>query len=309
MWFRNLRIFRLLSPVAFNAESLHQLLIDKEFSPCSSFESISQGWVSPLGRKSSQLAHQTDGRLLVALRKEERILPVSVIREEVDRRVEAIEELEARAVGRKQRQELREDVTNELLPRAFTKSSTIYAYIDPVAMLVVVDTSSLKRAEELISQLRQAIEGFSLAPVQLKTNPATIMTAWLNKDVAIGRFEPQDACELKNFDDDGAIVRCRHQDLYAQEIQAHLDAGKQVTQLALLWDERVRCVVDQEMAIKQLKFEDIVTDELEQIDNDDELVLFDAQFALVVLELNQFVPALIEAFGGEDNSTYPTRSV
>ncbi len=309
MWFKNLRVFRLLSPFSLNAESLDQILKEDAFSPCSTFENISQGWVAPLGKKSLQFAHQSNGRLLVALKKEERILPASVIRDEVNNRVEVIEELEARSVGRKQRQELKEDVINELLPKAFTKASITYAYIDPVSMLVVVDTASAKRSEELVSQLRRLIDGFKLSPIQLKSNPATIMTGWLNHDLAVGLFEPQEACELKSFDDEGAIVRCRHQDLYADEIQAHLKAGKLVTQLALLWDERLRFMLDQEMTIKQLKFEDIVTSELEQLDHDDELMLFDAQFSLLSLELAQFIPALIEALGGEDSSAYPSRSV
>ncbi len=302
MWFRNLLIYRLKSPFEYSTQTLQEHLQLDAFRDCTALEHFSYGWVPPLGKRSSELVHAASGRLLVAARKEEKVLPAAVIREEVERRVEAIEIAEARPVGRKQRQDLKDDVIHELMSKAFTKSNITYAYIDPTAQLLVVDAASTKKAEELISQLRHSIERLSLVPIQLKVNPAIVMTRWLNRDLSSGLFEPQDECELIDGAEDGGIVRCRRQDLYSDELQAHLDAGKQVTRLSLLWNERIRCLVDKDFTIRRLKFEDIVGEELERMDSDDELALFDAQFALMVLELNAFIPAMIEAFGGEDDS-------
>ena len=265
-------------------------------------ETFSYGWVPPLGRKTTELVHSANGRILIAAKKEERILPSAVIREEVEQRVEALEEAEARPIGRKRRMEIKDDVIHELMPKAFTKSTTTHAYIDPTARLLVVDTTTAKRAEELIAQLRHSLETLKLVPVQLKVNPMTIMTEWLNHDRALGNIEPLDECELKDGAEDGGIIRCRRQELFSDEVQGHLNAGKQVTKLSISWNERIRCVIDTEFSIKRLKFEDVVVEELEHVEADDELVLFDAQFALMTLELNQFIPAILEAFGGEDKT-------
>ena len=85
-------------------------------------------------------------------------------------------------------------------------------------------------------------------------------------------------------------------------MHSHLKAGKQVTRLAVSWNERLNCIVDAELAIKRLRFEDVVHEELGELGTDDEVALFDAQFALMTLELGHFFPALFEAFGGEEQS-------
>ena len=59
---------------------------------------------------------------MICARKEERILPSAVINEQLAEKVEEIEQAEARPVGRKERQQLKEELTTTLLPLAFTRS-------------------------------------------------------------------------------------------------------------------------------------------------------------------------------------------
>jgi recombination associated protein RdgC len=51
--------------------------------------------------------------------------------------------------------------------------------------------------------------------------------------------------------------------------------------------------------IRRLKVLDIVQDEAERAAGDDPAERFDIDFSLMTLELRQFIPALVEAFGGE----------
>jgi recombination associated protein RdgC len=95
------------------------------------------------------------------------------------------------------------------------------------------------------------------------------------------------------------VVRCRGQDLTGDEIRAHLAAGKQVTQLGLIWNDRLAFVLDEALVVRRLQFLDVVRESLQ----DDALgsleAVFDAEFALMTGELTLLLPRLLELFGGE----------
>jgi recombination associated protein RdgC len=297
MWFRNLRLFKLAAPFTLAAEDLDQHLQAERFTPCGGLQTQSLGWVSPLGPDFESLVHAANGCLMVCMRREERILPAAVVREELAERVREIEAKEARQVRRKEQQKLKDDIVHELLPRAFTRSTHLYAYIDPRNGWVVVDAATAKKAEELVSLLRQALGSLQARPFDVQQSPVALMTGWLT-DGAPGEFDIGDECELREPVEGGSVLRCRHQDLQADEIQGHLEAGKRVTQLAVTWDERLSCVLSDDVSIKRLRFLDVVMDEAAEVSADDAVARFDADFALLSLELSRFIPAWLEAFGG-----------
>jgi recombination associated protein RdgC len=99
---------------------------------------------------------------------------------------------------------------------------------------------------------------------------------------------------------DGGVVRMRRQDLNTREIRTHLDAGKMVARLALTCDERISFVLDCDMALKRLRFDDMVMQERGEIDSESEAARFDADFAIMSLELARLLPALLKALGGEE---------
>ena len=54
------------------------------------------------------------------------------------------------------------------------------------------------------------------------------------------------------------MVRCRQQELATQEVRQHLDAGKQVSALGLEWNERIGFVLAEDLAVKAIKYSEIV---------------------------------------------------
>jgi len=95
-------------------------------------------------------------------------------------------------------------------------------------------------------------------------------------------------------------VRCKRQDLTSEEIQLHLSTGKVVTQLSLAWQDKLSFMLDDKMTVKRLKFEDLLQDQAEQDGGDEALGQLDASFTLMMLTFGEFLPALIEALGGEE---------
>lgn len=298
MWFRNVRLFQLVEDFGLDPEALHEALQADRFTPCGAQQLQSSGWVSPLGADHEALTHAANGCIMVCMRREERVLPAAVVREALADKVRAIEAAEARQVRRKEQQQLKDDIVHELLPRAFTRSSHLYAYIDPRNGWLLVDSAAAKKAEELLSLLRESLGSLRARPVEVASSPVALMTAWVGEGRAPDGFEIGDECELREPVEGGGVVRCRNQDLQADEIRGHLEAGKLVTKLAVSWDERLACVLADDLSIKRLRFLDLVMDEAAEVQADDPVARFDADFALMSLELSRFIPAWLDAFGG-----------
>lgn len=299
MWFRNLQLYRLIEDFGYSAESLHDALGQRCFKPCAGLDTHSMGWVAPAGRDSAQLVHAGNGRLMVCLRREDRLLPASVVREHVEEKAEAIAHAESRPVGRKEKQQIKDEVIVDLLPRAFTRSSHQYAYIDPEGGWVVVDSGTAKKAEEMLSVLRETLGSLRLKPLAVDRAPASVLTAWLEGEPPTG-FVLGDECELKEPVDKGGVMRGRRMDLASAEVRSHLDAGMQVSKLAVDWQERIGCILCDDLGIRRLRFLDLVMEEAADVDADDALARFDADFVLMGMELARFIPAVIEAYGGLD---------
>ncbi|WP_275097597.1 recombination-associated protein RdgC [Sedimenticola hydrogenitrophicus] len=298
MWFKNLQIFKLLTPFEQTPEALHEQLTERAARDCGSLELSSFGWQPPLGRGAELLTHAANGCVMICARREERLLPASVVRELLDEKIAALEEAEARKVRRKEREELKDELIFELLPRAFVKSSRHYAYIDTEANWLVVDASSAKRAEELVSLLRETLGTLPAKPLDVAQAPASVMTAWLNGAESSAEFLIQDECELRDTVEAGGIIRCKQQDLEGDELRTHLEAGKQVVKLALEWGERLGFVLSDDLSIKRLKFLDLILEEAASAEAEDAATRFDVDFALMSLELRRFIARLVETCGG-----------
>ncbi|SCZ59625.1 recombination-associated protein RdgC [Thiohalomonas denitrificans] len=300
MWFKNLRLYRLNAPFTLSPEDLAERLQDDAFRSCGSLETSTLGWVPPLGRRSENLAHGAAGAVLICVRKEERILPNSVVTEEVAEKAAEIEEAEGRPVRRKERQSLKEEVVQSLLPRAFTRSSYVFAYLVPKENWLVVDAASAKKAEEVVSLLRKSVGSLPAVPPRVQSSPSVVMTSWVSGEPVPTGVELGDQCELKEPGEQGGVVRVKGLNLLSEEVGAHLETGKQVTKLALQFEDRISCVLDEELAVKRLAFEDTVLEALNDANAPDEAAAFDAQFALMTLELGRFLPQVLEWFGGEE---------
>jgi recombination associated protein RdgC len=298
MWFKNLRLYRLLKTFEMTEDELDERLGSQAFRPCGSHDVSSLGWTSPLGRSSQRLVHELGGCIMLCARQEDKLLPSAVINEALEERLETLEAEEARKPSRKERTQLRDDITHQLLPKAFAKSTRTFALIDTQNGWILVDASSANRAESVIMLLRETLGSLPVRPFETVVAPAAVMTEWVAKPATQADFELLDSCELRDSPEVGGVIRCVGEDLTADEIQAHLAAGKQVVKLALQWDERISCVLEADLAIKRIKFLDILQEQLADVETEDEAARFDLSFSLMSLEFRRLIPRILQLCGG-----------
>lgn len=297
MWFRNLQVFRLTEGWQLDAAALQSRLAAKIFQGCSATQPQACGWVPPRGNEG-ELVISSGGQLLVCLGVEQKLLPASVVRQYAQERLEELEGQQGYKPGRKQREEVMQAVTLELLPRAFLKRRLTYIWIDPKGGWFVIDASSPARAEEVIEHLKLTLGELPLRAINTQLSPTAAMTDWLVSGEPPAGLTIDRDCELRAADEDRATVRYARHTLESAEIAQHIAAGKAATRLALTWQDRVSFVLTEQMQIKRLAFLDVIKEAAEkQADNVDEL--FEADFAIMSGELAQLLPELIDALGGE----------
>ena len=297
MWFKNLLLYRFTAPFEYTTEELSELLVSNEFTPCRSQDTSKYGWVSPMGELSQELYFSAQGRVMLCARREEKVLPSSVIREKLEEKIKSIQTEEDRTVYRKEKETLKEEIVFDCLPQAFTRSQRTYGYIDIKNGWLCIDSSSYNKAEEWMKLLRESLGSLPVVPLQVSESPAIVMTSWLRGESMPERLLLGDECELREPREEGSIIRCKKQELLAEEIDLHLQAGKQVVKLALHWDESVQLILADDLSIKRLKFGEQLLTEAQDNAEGDKAAQFDADFALMAGAFERFIPDLLGYFG------------
>jgi recombination associated protein RdgC len=294
MFFRNLTLFRF--PIPFDFSTLEEGLDACRLKPVGPLDMFSRGFVSPLGRDAQALSHGVGDGLWITLGGEDKLLPAAVVNEEVARRADEIEERDGNKLGGRARKRLKDEVLHELLPKAFSRPSRVGAHIDQSLAFVAVDTSSRKTAEGVISEMRRALGSFPAIPLNAEVAPRAILTGWLAGETLPEGMTLGDECELKDPADRGAVVKCQRQELDAEEVGKHLEAGKLCSKLALILDGRMSFVLGDDLVVRKLKFLDGAVDQLENTEPDSIRAELDARYALMAAELKRLFAVLEASF-------------
>jgi len=297
MFFRNLTAYRFSAAVAQDLARLDDALADHRLRACGPMEMGTVGFVPPVGRgDDAALTHSVGQCTLVTIGAEFKALPASAVNDELQRRVQKIVDEESRKVDGRERKRLKEDVLNDLVPRALVRSSRVRAYADMKNGWFLVDTSGKKKAEGVLTQIREALGSFPAVPPAPEEDPRVLMTDWLANGNLPAGLALGDEVELRDpATASGAIAKCRRQDLDSEEVKEHLRNGKQVFALGLVFDERLYFVLGEDLVIRKLKFLDVVIDELGD-SHPDAAAEADATFALMTLELERLLGKLEEWF-------------
>lgn len=294
MWFKNLKLYSLTDVIQLEEQTLQTQLEEFSFRPCGNQDLATMGWAAPI-QQSNQLLHSANGNIWLCLKKQERLLPSTVVAAELAAKVEKIEAETGSPVPKKTQQDMKQEIIHQLLPQAFTKDSFTHGFVSVENNLVVVDAGSDGKAEAFLAMLRKAIGSLPVVPMARQSIEAD-MTLWLKQGPVPEGFALLEEAELKHPDEDGGTVRCKNQDLTADEISHHLEAGKLVQKLAIEWDETLTAIIQEDLTIKRLKFSDVLKEQNEDIPKDQQLARLDADFALMTGEVIRFAKALQQVF-------------
>ena len=296
MLLKNLRIYRLDPTWTLDAAQLSELLEQHQFQPGTSQDPTSIGWTEP--RTGHGLVYQNNGQILLCMRSEKKLLPSSVINQVARDKARELEAEQGYKPGRKQMQEIKEQVITELMPRAFPVMRDTQVWIDPVNRWLCVDAAAASVGDEVMGLLAKTINPFPVLPLYTETSPGAAMTSWLLEDEAPANFSIDQDTELRSTTENRALVKYVRHSAEPEELGRHIQAGKQCTRLALTWDDKISFVLTDGLELKRITLLDVIKEQKTSISgNDDDI--FNSDMSLITLELSRMFADLLRALGGE----------
>src|SRR3990167_2370445 len=121
MWFKQSKLFQLTDSPRCSPIDLAKKLADLAFKPCRPSMYDSAGWVSPIDEEDMPLVEEINGYMMICLQVED-------------------------------------EITAALLPRAFSKFTRIYAYIDTKNNWLILGTNNEKKTGKFISMFKKSME-------------------------------------------------------------------------------------------------------------------------------------------------------
>lgn len=246
---------------------------------------------------TGELVSTFAGGLAFAVRYDTKILPASVIRNETNKRVKAIEDADGRKVGRKDRLAIRDQVTDDLLPRALHKTAVVTCFYSPEKKHLIVPVSSKPLADVVTSELVHAIGSIKTTTINVsdvKLGLTTKVKQWLEDDasgafgydfVPAGRVKLVGEGESVSFD---MSTLERAQD----GINDALSKNFQASELGMIFKESTSFRLTHEFRLKGLYFSYEPTEDAEDVRSAWE---FDASIQL--LELTKIIDSLCDLLG------------
>ncbi|HHR5909315.1 TPA: recombination-associated protein RdgC [Providencia alcalifaciens] len=296
--FKNAIVYRMTRDIQISSDELEAQLKNLEFSPCGSQDMMKVGWTNPI-KTGEALTHSVGNQILFVAKREEKILPTDVIKKELQAKIDKLETEQGRRLKKTEKDSLKDEVVQDLLPRAFSKESTVSVWIDNDNQRIIVDASSAKRAEDTLALLRKTLGSLPVVPLTMKTPIELTLTDWLRDGVIPQGFNLTDEAELKAMLAEGGIARFKKQDLVSDEIASHIEAGKLVTKLSLDWNDTIQFTLCDDCSLKKIKFSDMLKAQNDDIDREDIAQRFDADFALFTGEMTRLIDSVIQSLGGE----------
>lgn len=291
MIFNNAKIYAITQPLPLTSEMLELALAEHEFRHCGAHDLATMGFAHCIG---DLFAHVANNMFTIRLQKEEKLLPSRVINAELQETIECIEMETGAPVGKKAKADIKQEIITKLLPRAFTDRKSTYGTIIPEHNLVIVHASSHGEAETWLAMARKALGSLPIVPLARRSLQSEL-TEWVNGSTPDNITLLEEA-ELKATDETGSTVRVKNQELNADEVSAHLDAGKLVQKVAFEYDEAFSAVFCEDGSLKRIKLADRVLEENDDIPSSEPEARFDADVYLYVSTLLGFINLIIEEF-------------
>lgn len=261
--------------------------------PCAPNQGRTAGFSKPCLHATDEFVHRIGSFSLICLETEDRLLPGSVVAEEVAERAAALESQQGYKPGRKQMREIKERVTEELLPRAFTQKRRTLAVF--AGKFFIVDTSSPARADMVIETLRRALDELPLSMISTQHGITGEMIKWLLGDAPFS-ITVDNYVELERAEPGKPAISYKNTDLDENDMQRRIGAGYIPRKLGITVAERLSFKIDDSLHLKQLVALDLLKVDAEDSKNAEEM--FDADMSLMSGELVSVLNALIHSLGG-----------
>lgn len=290
MWFKQIQLFQLTDSLK-DTDELAENLMSLAFKPCLPSLPSSAGWAAPLDEDEAPLVRTLNGCHMICLQLEEKILPATVIRQALDEKIKQIESAQDRKIKQKEKLALKDEVTHTLLPRAFSRLSKLYAYIDTKNHWLILNTTQAAKTELFLTLFKRCVTE-NIHPFEIK-KLAPILTHWLQHKSYPTSFSIEKSCVLQDPKQQNRVIRCQQQDLFAGSIQALIKDGCEVKQVALCWQDQINFLLTDDFTLRGIQRQDEIIEQVKDNESETEQQRFDVDFLIMTKMLNGMLTDLL----------------
>jgi recombination associated protein RdgC len=303
MWFSQVITYQYQCSNDLNNDcNLEELLSQEALRPCPPHARFIFGWM-PLNN-TQQFTQTISGCTYICFGKEERILPRGVIKLQLEERVQQLETQRGQSIKRAEKMQIAEDLEFELLPKAFCLQKRLFALIDHVNNRLMINTSSAAHATQLVALLRKSVPGIQLEPISFPEKAAYHFAEWItNPAILTNNLQLASDCILFSPNDEQKRLHCKGYELPSEEILTLIAQGLIVSEISLVWNDRIQFTLTDEFTLKRVKCLDYLLDEFNEVRTslDDEAQQQDAALTLLSGELRSLVNDVLTSIPSKES--------
>ncbi|MEC8063982.1 MAG: recombination-associated protein RdgC [Pseudomonadota bacterium] len=301
MWFKSIQVLRLTPVAGQSADTLRDNLAKQTIGPCPGNVTQTHGWSSPFGLKSDELLVSVGPLHLAEFVLAKRLLPTDVVKQTLATRVAQLEDQQGGVpISKREQRRMQDEIHFELLPKAFVQQKSCQMFWHQETGFLYVGTTQTAMLEAISTSFAYCCPGWRLQTVSSVNTVENTLTSWLRGQDGLPKdFSWDDACQLLDPANRFATIRFSGNDLSSAGVRNHLQDGLQVKHAALVWRDQIRFVLNQNLALSQIKYLDIEKDH--GADDAKEAIIL-ADLALLGPIYHAWFTDLVQALGGEAQS-------
>lgn len=279
------------------AEALRGHLANENFVDPLSTE-LSRGGFVPM--EQGTYVTEFPGGYAFKFRFAQKVLPASVVKDELDARCAAVEADTGRKPGKKEKRQIKDEVIDDLAIQAFVRTTDVIAYFRSATNQLFVPTLSKVLGDKLMTKLVAAVETVKTETIHVSnvTQGLTArLTKWLDdEEVAFGEFEPVNEVDLEQGERSVKVKMTGLQQARSA-LSSSLDQGFSVSAIGLsLEGDEFKLTHDFKLRAINLGDPDDVLEDAPT---------FKAQAAIEVDRIGQIVDELVAMFQPEEDVQVP----
>lgn len=182
--------------------------------------------------------------------KEERILPAAVIHNELEKRLQQ----QGQNLKRHEKQQLKQDVEFDLLPKAFCVQKKTIVIFDQKNQRMFIEATSPTQNEMILAYIYKTLgQSASMTPFNPIDNINRLWQKWLANPATLPHFlQFSDRMQWIDADDPQKQIRCQGIDWGAEQ-QQWLEQGYIPKELSFIWRERIQFTLGPKFIFKRVQ--------------------------------------------------------
>lgn len=259
--------------VDIDIEKINESLAKNKFVPCEGLDWSRTGFAEFDASLAGEDRYVIDFNnvLFLKVRTQDKILPSSVVATMLEDKVLEIQENEDRKVGKKEKAALKQQIEDDLLPKAFVKDSYVNIFIDRENKLLVLDNTSDNKVDSVISLLLTSLLEFGFTKINYVKSFSDMFKDEIISEKHVEQKDNEFGSAISLSGDNEKLIRYKNIDLWEDKVFNTITENN-IKDIEIVINEEIRFVFDTDKnTIKGIKLLNIKQDFQDLIDSSEDL--------------------------------------